>query len=162
MRNLLIVLTIFLAELAFAGTSQIKLSCARRPANLALYRLALEQRVLNSIDRSKYERVQANVRFRLSSVSTENVVLSPDTITQGINVHPQNAPTGLSFSLSGEGNFVTNVNQCTYHYLVFVDTSARNKSSKRRELATTTSELTIHAPLEGRGANYINRTPTVN
>lgn len=137
---------ILLASPALAEPS-FTLNCNAKPRNLNLYRQALKDRILATIDPAVYTRVRVTVRFKLLSLETQPAVIPANTITSGISLIPQTTPAGLAYSIEGTASLD---NECVYNYMVTISNKGTEVSTGNRLSAKTTSSLVIRGPMDGK------------
>lgn len=140
------VLSMFLAVNVYAQGLDFSVRCAR-PRNVDLIKAALKEKVLASIDSSKYSEVSASVKLRLLNYSGDVALVTDDDVVSGVSLNSLDNPAGLAFSFSGAANFQRT---CTFDYQVILSTRGTNVSNRAIVTSRTVSQITVLSDLDGK------------
>lgn len=145
---------------AYAQEAKLTIKCHPKPRNINFFKQALKDRLLASVDLSKYENPSVALRMNLIGLQTVPVALTSQEVAGDLNIVSQPSPEGLAFTVEGEIRFDR---ECLYTYRVLVGTRGRDKTSGARVYEKTSSEISVRAPMDGRfrkGDTTVTPTPT--
>lgn len=146
--------------LAMAQEPKLTIKCHPKPRNINFFKQALKDRILASIDKTKYERPSVALRLNLISLNTAPVVLTSQQVAESLNIISQPSPEGLAFTVDGEIRYD---HECLYTYRALIGTRGRDIATGKRVYVKTSSEIVVRAPMDGRfrkGDTTVTPTPT--
>ena len=133
--------TIFYLILVLVTSAQAQTSvttyCPTSALNIRLYEKALQQKIISSLDISKYKKISVNVNLRRGAkVGKTQKTYTLDQILSGLTV----TQSELTTLVSGTVAFAE---VCSYTYVANVTISAVEKGSKVKLKTVTDSLITI-------------------